>query len=82
MALSFVLLLAWIALASDLRCNATLTVSKRPMKKQANIDPSAVQAALEKLKKHPEPEAGYICWCVRPPCRLTTSRLPSIQNTH
>jgi transposase len=27
---------------------------------QASIDPSAVQAALEKLKKHPEPEAGFM----------------------
>jgi transposase len=27
---------------------------------QASIDPSAVQDALEKLKKHPEPEAGFM----------------------
>jgi len=27
---------------------------------QATIDPSAVQAALEKLKQHPEPEAGFM----------------------
>ena len=27
---------------------------------QATIDPSAVQVALEKLKQHPEPEAGFM----------------------
>jgi hypothetical protein len=27
---------------------------------QTNIDPSAVQAAIERLKRHPEPEAGYM----------------------
>jgi len=36
------------------------SVEKSDEEQQANIDPSAVQAALEKLKKHPEPEAGYM----------------------
>jgi transposase len=27
---------------------------------EASIDPAAVQAALEKLKQHPEPEAGFM----------------------
>jgi transposase len=36
------------------------SVEKADEEQQANIDPSAVQAALEKLKKHPEPEAGYM----------------------
>jgi Transposase DDE domain len=35
-------------------------VEKADEEQQANIDPSAVQAALEKLRKHPEPEAGYM----------------------
>ena len=36
------------------------SVEKADEEQQANIDPSAVQAALEKLKNHPEPEAGYM----------------------
>jgi transposase len=34
----------------------------RPLRQdaQASIDPSAVQTALEKLKQHPEPEAGFM----------------------
>jgi transposase len=36
------------------------SVEKADEEQQATIDPSAVQAALEKLKKHPEPEAGYM----------------------
>src|ERR1700722_9961071 len=36
------------------------SVEKADEEQQANIDPSAVQAALEKLKKHPEPEVGYM----------------------
>jgi len=36
------------------------SVEKADEEQQANIDPSAVQAALEKLKKHPEPDAGYM----------------------
>ena len=36
------------------------SVEKADEEQQANIDPSAVQAALEKLKKHPEPEAGFM----------------------
>jgi transposase len=35
-------------------------IAKADEEQQANIDPSAVQAALEKLKRHPEPDAGYM----------------------
>jgi transposase len=35
-------------------------IEKADEEQQANIDPTAVQAALEKLKQHPEPEAGYM----------------------
>ena len=34
------------------------SVEKADEEQQVNIDPSAVQAALEKLKQHPEPDAG------------------------
>jgi transposase len=33
---------------------------KADEEQQAMIDPSAVQAAIEKLKQHPEPEAGFM----------------------
>ena len=36
------------------------SVEKADEEQQVNVDPSAVQAAVEKLKKHPEPEAGYM----------------------
>lgn len=36
------------------------SVEKADEKQQVNIDPAAVQAALEKLKQHPEPDAGYM----------------------
>lgn len=36
------------------------SIEKADEEQQANIDPSAVQAALEKLKRHPEPEVGYM----------------------
>jgi transposase len=36
------------------------SMEKTDEEQQANIDPSAVQAALEKLKQHPEPEAGFM----------------------
>jgi transposase len=36
------------------------SVEKADEEQQLNIDPSAVQAALEKLKRHPEPDAGYM----------------------
>jgi transposase len=36
------------------------SVEKADEEQQVNIDPSAVQAALEKLKQHPEPDAGYM----------------------
>jgi transposase len=35
-------------------------VEKADAEQQVSIDPSAVQAALEGLKRHPEPEAGYM----------------------
>jgi transposase len=35
-------------------------VDKADEEQQASIDPSAVQAAIEKLKQHPEPEAGFM----------------------
>jgi transposase len=35
-------------------------IEKADQEQQANIDPSAVQAALEKLTQHPEPDAGYM----------------------
>ena len=56
------------------------SVEKADKERQANIDPSAVQAALEKLKQHPEPDAGYML--VRQTALpRTTSRLPSMRNT-
>ena len=36
------------------------SIEKADEEQQANIDSSAVQAALEKLKQHPEPDAGYM----------------------
>ena len=36
------------------------SIDKADEEQQANIDPSAVQAALEKLKQHPEPDAGFM----------------------
>ncbi len=36
------------------------SVEKADEEQRVNIDPSAVQAALEKLKQHPEPDAGYM----------------------
>jgi transposase len=36
------------------------SIEKADEEQQANIDPSAIQAALEKLKQHPEPDAGYM----------------------
>jgi len=35
-------------------------IEKADAEQQAHIDPSVVQAALEKLKQHPEPDAGYM----------------------
>jgi transposase len=35
-------------------------IEKADEEQQASIDPSAFQAALEKLKQHPEPEVGYM----------------------
>jgi hypothetical protein len=52
---------------------------KADEEQQANIDPSAVQAALEKLKQHPEPEADFMLMR-RTPYRPTTCRLPSTRN--
>jgi transposase len=36
------------------------SMDKADEEQQANIDPSAVQATQEKLKQHPEPEAGFM----------------------
>ena len=36
------------------------SIEKADEKEQANIDQSAVQAAAERLKRHPEPEVGYM----------------------
>jgi transposase len=36
------------------------SVEKADEEQQVKVDPSAVQAALEKLKQHPEPDAGYM----------------------
>jgi transposase len=36
------------------------SIEKADEEQQAAIDPSAVQAALDKLKQHPEPEAGFM----------------------
>ena len=36
------------------------SIEKTDEEQQASIDPSAVQTALEKLKQHPEPEAGFM----------------------
>jgi transposase len=35
-------------------------MEKADEEQQATIDPSAAQAALEKLKRHPEPEAHFM----------------------
>jgi hypothetical protein len=36
------------------------SIEKADEEQQASIDPPAVQTALEKLKQHPEPEAGFM----------------------
>src|SRR5467141_2575702 len=36
------------------------SIEKADEEQQTSIDPSAVQAALEKLKQHPEPEVGFM----------------------
>ena len=36
------------------------SIEKADDEQQTSIDPSAVQAALEKLKQHPEPEVGFM----------------------
>lgn len=36
------------------------SMEKADEEQQTTIDPTAVQAALEKLKRHPEPEAGFM----------------------
>ncbi len=36
------------------------SIEKADEEQQTSIDPSAVQTALEKLKQHPEPEAGFM----------------------
>lgn len=56
-------------------------VEKADAEQQASIDSSAVQAALEKLKHHPEPGLA-ICWCGKPPYPHTTFKPPSMLSTH
>jgi transposase len=56
-------------------------IEKADEEQQANIDPTAVQAALEKLKRHPEPDAGYML-VGKLPFRHTTYRPPSMRNMH
>jgi transposase len=36
------------------------SIEKADKEQQTSIDPSAVQAAMEKLKQHPEPEVGFM----------------------
>ena len=36
------------------------SVEKTDEEQQANIDPSSIQAAVDRLKQHPEPEANYM----------------------
>ena len=36
------------------------SIEKADEEQQLNVDSSAVQAAIEKLRQHPEPEAGYM----------------------
>ncbi len=36
------------------------SIEKADDEQQASIEPSSVQAALEKLKRHPEPESGFM----------------------
>jgi Transposase DDE domain len=36
------------------------SIAKADEEQQTSIDPSAVQAAMEKLKQHPEPEVGFM----------------------
>ena len=36
------------------------SVEKADEEQQANIDPSSIQAAVDRLKQHPEPEANYM----------------------
>jgi hypothetical protein len=36
------------------------SIEKADEEQQENIDPAAVQVALERLKQHPEPEVGYM----------------------
>jgi transposase len=36
------------------------SIEKADEEQQENIDPTAVQVALERLKQHPEPEVGYM----------------------
>ncbi len=36
------------------------SMEKADEEQEASIDPGAVQSALEKLKRHPEPEAGFM----------------------
>jgi transposase len=55
------------------------SIEKADEEQRASIDPSAVQAALEKLKQHPEPEAGSMLMRQNT-CQRTTFRLPLRRN--
>jgi hypothetical protein len=48
------------------------SIEKADKVEQAGIDPSAVQTALDKLKQHPEPEAGFML--VRQRCCVILAR--------
>ena len=56
------------------------SLEKADQEQQAAIDPSAVQAALEKLKQHPEPEARFMP-VPEPTLPLITCRRRSMPNT-
>jgi hypothetical protein len=80
MAQSFAL---WPALTSArerlaLQCYLD-SIEKADEEQQASIDQSAVQAALDKLKQHPEPEAGLMLMR-QTPSRRTTCRPPLTRN--
>ena len=55
-------------------------IEKADEEQREHVNPSAVHAALEKLKQHPEPDAGYML--VRQTALPAYNvRLPSIRNT-
>jgi hypothetical protein len=56
------------------------SIKKADEEQQANIDPSAVQAAVKRLKEHLNLRL-VTCWCDRPRFRPITSRQPSMRST-